>query len=203
MTQNSVDTAERRHTQAIEAVRQAELAVGQTRERFEQLVARHAVGETKVSESDIDAARRDRHAATERLERAVIAERAAGLALQNAKELARQAAVDADWRRVEILGSRYKEQAQKLEALLQGVDQAAHALLELGAEISAVSPRAQARPDVVDLSGSRLRGRLQKAAEFTLTQIYPQTAEGRYTFPGLTARLCEPLSFFVVRDVGA
>lgn len=201
MTLLSTDEANARHDAAQAALDKACEAVALTATAFDDLVAAQAAG-GQIKDTEVAAAQAARDKALDHLERAEIACRATKLAVEKAIEAQRLAELDLQWNRVAALGQEYLIAVDDIEKAIVSLESKAGVLLALGQRIQDLSPRAQARPDVSDLNGSRLRARLTRAIELSMATLYPASSETRFQFPGFGPRMHEGLSFFVERDIG-
>lgn len=166
---------------------------------FEELVARQSLG-ADVSAAQVTKARRERDEAVAALEAAEIALRAAASNAVQAQEAARAESEAADWLEVEKLGASFEQMVCTMSAALKDLDASAARLFKVAAEIEERSPRAKQRPDVTDLAGARLRARLQRSIELTLSSAYGASSEARYAFKGFEPTMTSSLKFFTDRN---
>jgi hypothetical protein len=195
----SVESAEQKLADAAAAVEATRAAVEAAEGEFADLVGRHALGDQAVTESVIEGARKARDLARDRHERACISQRAAIVHLDRAKAADHRATTEAAWREVGNLQDEFKKQLAKLAKSASTLDQEATRLIEIAAQIQAISPRSKERPDVLIFARGPFERRLSRAIELSLPSLFQFSPETRNRFPGLVPHMSEDLQFYADR----
>jgi hypothetical protein len=196
------EAANRKHLEAIEALRVARDEHERAKDAYGDLIAREVRGQG-IAEAIILRAGSERDKAAGKVERAGIALTAAEAALRDAEAADAAAAIERGWAEAAKIAENYRAEVRKLAALARDADATIAKILDFGLAISAVSPAQKQRPDVTDLGPSKLRARMQRAVELSLPQLYAATPETRHAFPGLEPRLLESLGFYLLRNTEA
>jgi hypothetical protein len=196
---SSVESAEKKLTDAAAAVEATRSAVEAAEGEFADLIGRQALGDQGVTESVIESARKARDVARDRHERACIAQRAAVLHLDKARAADQRATTEAAWREVQLLQDEYRKQLAKLAKTAATMDAEAKSLIELAAKIQATSPRSKERPDVLVFARGPFERRLSRSIELSLPSLFEFSPETRSRFPGLVPHMSADLQFYADR----